>query len=158
MKTLGRLLAGAVGLCMALSGGVAHASGQRVVYVDSQISRVYSPVQAMNYVDYYSGVNLVWGKCRSGYGCVTIREGRLSNPYWVGVTNFRGNGRWEIKLAYRSRNMTWRQRHNLLIHELGHANGIYRHNPSCRSAMYFSTGCASLRFDAADKRTLANYK
>lgn len=165
MKKISVVLALAVGLTALLPALPAQAATQRKVYV--QVSdwtyRHFPVTTAVNYVDYYSGVDLVLGKCRSGYKCIRIYGATLPNASWVAVTYLWPSGNATIKMSGRISYASYRQRRATLVHELAHAVGVYAHNRSCASVMYWNTHCpngslSGQYFDYRDKTILRSFR
>jgi hypothetical protein len=93
-----------------------------------------------------------------------IREKWNMNGRIAGLTYVGSSPTTTIHLNGTKRWMGWGQRYNTMIHELGHARGIYTHDHRCNSVMYESTNCnhgagrvAPRVFTAAEKRTLRSH-
>ncbi len=62
--------------------------------------------------------------------------------------------RTSVKLSPRARNQSSQGRLQTLVHELGHAFGLWYHNPTCSSAMYYSTRCGGGGFTRSEQAVL----
>jgi hypothetical protein len=130
----------------------------RTVYVDGAVNSAWPVASAMSFVDTYTGSHMVRGHCHTGYKCIVIRENWSINRSWGAVT-YPGNPTTTMQLNPRRRTTSYTQRLHILAHELGHANGIYSHNPHCTSIMYYNVQCpggryAPLSFTSAEKAIL----
>jgi hypothetical protein len=171
-KTVARL-APIVAVGAVLTGGVwvaqkpaaaAAAAPKRIVWVDAKASKVWHVGSAVAFLNKYTGAKLKRGNCHKGAECIVIREKWNMDPRVAGMTYVNGGTTTTIHLNGTKRRMSWGQRRNTLIHELGHARGIYTHDHTCVSVMYESTNCnhgtgrvAPLRFTRAEKKILHNH-
>jgi len=113
------------------------------ISVDPSLSEVVWPVaEAAKFVDQYTASKMVFGNCRKGSRCITMREnpklpitvaGRAS---W---TRERLTVRVEFNSSYADKPHDALLR--LVIHELGHTFGIHGHNPECTSVMFAYLTC-----------------
>ena len=140
----------------------AHAAATApTVWVDTRVSSVWHVTSAVRFVDRFTGTRLRLGKCHKGADCVVIREKWNMDRNVAGLTYVGGGPTTTIHLNGWKRGMSWGQRYNTIIHELGHARGIYTHDRRCDSVMYESTNCnhgtgrvAPRTFTAAEKSIL----
>jgi hypothetical protein len=106
----------------------------RVVYVDVSVASTWTaPIRdAVSWVDYFAGSDMVLGACRSGAKCIIIRE-RLIYSSWAEYSTWQhtyyvATDRAHIWLNPQRRSYPdWLQR-RIVAHGLGHANGITWHN------------------------------
>lgn len=161
-----KIFAGLAGILLILSTtpSRADAAYQRKVYVQvSAYAASHWPVySAVKYTDQFTGTDMVWGKCRANYKCIRVYGSSSMPSSWTGVTRFTGSN-VTIYLNPRYAHYSWTYRWIAVTHELGHANMIGLHNPSCYSVMYYSMYCPNGRlagkyFTSADKRILGRYK
>jgi hypothetical protein len=137
----------------------------RTVWVDAKVSRRWHVRSAVAFVDHYTGTKLRLGKCHKGAECIRIREKGNMDGGVAGLTYVGGSPTTTIHLNARNRDwMSWGQRYNTVIHELGHARGIYTHDRRCNSVMYSSTNCdggtgrlTPRTFTAAEKKILRKH-
>jgi hypothetical protein len=129
--------------------------------VDARVSSLWHVSSAVRFVDGYTGSRLRFGKCHTGAECIVIREKWNMNSRVAGLTYVGGGPTTTIHLNGTKRWMSLGQRRNTMIHELGHARGIYTHDHRCISVMYESTNCnrgsgrvAPRVFTAAEKKIL----
>lgn len=130
-----------------------------VVYVDVDVDEAWPVSRAVTYVDALTRSTMRVGECRNGYTCVAIRENWDINPAWGAVT-YPSSPRTDLQLNPYRRTASYDQRLHILVHELGHANGVYEHTATCTSIMYFNVQCpdghvAPLTFTAAERVILA---
>lgn len=115
----------------------------RVVYVDSYTSRTWPVSASVNWVDYYTGSDMQWGRCRSGYKCIRIREKTIRSS-WAAVTYGDVTCRTCTVTIYLNPQRRWYgyyTKRSIIDHELGHANGVTWHSTSCISVMYYRVFC-----------------
>ena len=132
------------------------------VWVDAKVSAVWQVTSAVKFVDRYTGTRMRLGTCHKGAECIVIREKWNMDGNVAGMTYLNGTPTTKIHLNARNRGwMSWGQRYNTVIHELGHARGILTHDRRCNSVMYESTNCnrgsgrvAPRTFTAAEKSIL----
>lgn len=82
--------------------------------------------------------------CAAGHYCIHVRYG---NPdahvpkgyYAIATTTYQTGG--AVITINRHLSLTASAKRRMYEHELGHALGIYAHNPKCTSVMYFSLTC-----------------
>jgi hypothetical protein len=154
----------AVAIGPATAAAAGPATRARTVWVDARgVSSVWHVSAAAAFVDRYTGTRLRLGTCRQGAECIVIREKWNMAPDVAGLT-YVGGSPTTIHLNGTKRGMGWGQRYNTMIHELGHARGIYTHDDRCNSVMYRSTNCndgvgrvAPRIFTAAEKRILRKH-
>jgi hypothetical protein len=130
-----------------------------VVFVDVDADSAWPVPQAISYVDTFTGSTMRLGQCRNGYACIAIREDWGINPAWGAVT-YPSSPRTDMRLNPYRRTSSYDQRLHILVHELGHANGVNEHTTTCTSIMYFNVQCpdgeiAPLTFTAAERVLLA---
>jgi hypothetical protein len=130
-----------------------------VVYVDVAVNQAWPVSRAVAYVDTFTRSTMRFGQCRNGSRCIAIRENWSINPSWGAVT-YPGSPRTTMQLNPYRRTTSYDQRLHILVHELGHANGVYEHTATCASIMYFNVQCpggrfAPLTFTAAERVILA---
>ena len=143
----------------------------KIVYVDIKPGALkYWPSKsAVEFVDLYTGSDMRYGACRSGYKCITIRERTFNTSAyrssWSAVTYGANTSRVEISVngnrRYAPYNYNTATKKSIIAHELGHANGLYSHSSSCTNIMYARVFCNEsrrtlppLKFLAADKARL----
>jgi hypothetical protein len=160
-----KLLAAGVTLTAVLSlclvADPAWAAAPRTVWVDIHVNGAWPVRQAAQYVDRYTGTTVRFGACRKGAPCVRIRENGKLPPSWAAVT-YVGANPTNIQLSSSRRGSSYTQRLDTVVHELGHAFGVYTHNKSCGSIMYYSLACpngrnSTLAFSAAERATLRRH-
>src|SRR4051794_29122411 len=160
-----KLLAAGVSLCTVLSLCViadpAWAAAPRTVWVDARANGAWPVRQAAAYVDRYTGTTMRFGACRRGSPCVRIRESWGLPPLWAAVT-YVGTDPTNVLLNPSRRRSSYTQRFDTIVHELGHAFGIYRHNSSCGSVMYYRLACpdgrdSTLNFSASERTMLRRH-
>lgn len=141
----------------------AAAAKTRNVWVDYRgVNSAWPVRKAAAFIDRYTGTTIRFGACKPNYNCIRITEqAKLGNPSWAAVT-YVGGRPTRIQLSAKRRTMSYTQRYDALVHELGHAFGIYSHNKSCASIMYYSLTCpngrnSKLAFTAAERRTLKQH-
>jgi hypothetical protein len=132
-------------------------AGPKVVWVDAKVSKAWPVRAALKQVDKYTGTKFKIGKCRTGAECITIREKR-EKASWAGVTYVAGT-KSKILLNPSQRHKSYQVKRAILVHELGHARGVYKHTHSCTSVMYYSTHCpggsvSPMTFTKAEKKIL----
>jgi hypothetical protein len=137
------------------------AAKRQVVWVDVKVNQAWPVSRAVAFVDKYTGSVMRFGKCRAGARCIVIREDWHLPSLWAGVT-YPGSPRATIKLNPTRRKISWAQRYDTIVHELGHASGVYTHNSSCSSVMYFAVTCPnghvpSVAFSKGEKATLRRH-
>jgi hypothetical protein len=144
----------ALAVALGLAGAVALApapaeAATPAVYVEVVVASTWSaPTRdAVNWVDYYTGSNMVLGSCRAGYKCIIVRE-RLVSSSWAAVTYsaqgwFSSSDRVWIYLNPQRRGYAdWMQR-RIIAHEVAHANGVTWHALYCNSIMWRSLYCSN---------------
>jgi hypothetical protein len=160
-----KLLAAGVTLSTVLSlcliTDPAWAAAPRTVWVDVRANGAWPVRQAAAYVDRYTGTTMRFGACRKGSPCVRIRENGDMPRLWAAVT-YVGTNPTNIQLNPGRRRSSYTQRLDTIVHELGHAFGIYTHNSSCGSVMYYSLACpngrdSTLNFSASERTTLRRH-
>ena len=163
MRRLGALLA-AFAIATAASLVVtepAQAASTPVIWVDVRVNSAWPVSRAVTYVDSYTGSRMRYGTCRAGARCIVIREdGSLPSSY-AAVTSV-GYPVTRIRLNSHRRWYPYAQRLHTVVHELGHARGLYTHNPRCTSVMYYKMRCpdgrlAPLAFTSAERATLRRH-
>jgi hypothetical protein len=135
-----------------------------VVYVSTPIvSPVWPVSQAIAFMNRYTGSKLVRGRCQAAAPCVTISE-----KWDLGVPNadagtYPTSGsasqgqrafRTSVVLGIRARRLSSQARLHMLVHELGHAFGIWQHNNACTSVMCPWTNGGPMRFNAYEQGIL----
>jgi hypothetical protein len=163
----GTAATGAAGAAAAAAATTATRAARQTptVWVDAKVSRRWHVGSAVAFVDRYTGTKLRLGKCHTGAECIRIREKWNMDGGVAGLTYVGGSPTTTIHLNARNRDwMTWGQRYNTVIHELGHARGVYAHDRRCNSVMYSSTNCnkgtgrlTPRTFTAAEKKILRNH-
>ena len=148
-------------LALCLVSDPAWAAAPRTVWVDVRVNGAWPVRQAAGYVDRYTGTTIRFGACRTGVPCVRIRENGAMRRSWAAVT-YVGTNPTNIQLNTSRRGSTYTQRLDTVVHELGHAFGIYSHNKSCGSVMYYSLACpdgrnSTLAFSVAERATLRRH-
>ncbi len=142
----------------------AQFAGHATVVVESHLprrSRV--PLRAaVSYVDRFTASRFVYGRCpadpRAGY-CIRVYQGTLANPTWAALTDWQGSTA-RIVFANRYYNRAsfgYRYLYLGAVHELGHTMGIWTHNPSTGSVMYYYLPRAASQFDPADVAVLLRH-
>jgi len=155
------------------SAPAAAAAKPRVVWVYVQNKNTvtkYWPIhRALKFVDQYTGTQFKYGKCPASgkYKCITIKEDWKLPPLYAGMANFIGpyvqlpNGEtdWStvIQLQPRERGRSWWIRYDTVIHELGHAMGIYTHNADSSRTMYWMVRDNKPSFSPSEKRILRRH-
>jgi hypothetical protein len=141
----------------------------RVVWVNVQKGATkHWPIhKALQFVDKYTGTQFKYGKCRANAKCITIKEDWKLAPGYAGMANFTGpyvqlrNGQtdWSvvIQLQPRQRYTAWMMRYDTVIHELGHAMGIYSHNVDESRTMYYMVRWNAPSFSPAEKKILKQH-
>jgi hypothetical protein len=93
----------------------------------------------MSVVGQYTGSQLVRGACQPGARCIVVTESG-SLPRTFGAVTYPGPTAY-IELNSTRRGSSAGTRLRIVTHEMGHANGIEWHNPSCVSVMYYALTC-----------------
>ena len=150
-------VAPAVGV-MLTPAAPAQADVRGTIWVDARVSGAWPIASAVRYVEPYTGTTMRLGPCHTGTKCIVIRE-RASLPAAWGAVTYIGYPLTTIALNPRRRGVSAAQRYHIVVHELGHANGIMTHARSCTSIMYYNVHCPSgqlapMRFSAAELATL----
>jgi hypothetical protein len=129
----------------------------RVVYIESHLpSNTRVPLRAAAaYVDKYTRSRFVFGTCPANQWkayCIRVYQHTLSNQSWAALTDWPTNrARIVFTPTYYNRSsFTARWRYIGAVHELGHAMGIWWHNPSRKSVMYYLATVASTTFATGD--------
>jgi hypothetical protein len=150
----------AIVIATALPGGPtpAQAAVIRTVWVDVRVNSAWPVARAVSVVDAYTGTRMRFGRCRAEARCLVIREDAGLPGQWAAVTNL-GYPITRIRLNPHRRVRPYAERQHTLVHELGHAMGVYTHNPRCVSVMYYNMRCPNGRlapagFTAAERRAL----
>lgn len=146
-----------VAFAVATSPTPAQAASSKIVWVDVSTSKKWPTSKAIRIVDKYTGTTMKLGKCHTGAKCIVIRESGKLPRSW-GAATYPG-AKTKLLLNKNRRSVSYAQRLHILVHELGHANGIYTHTRTCVSVMYSNVRCPSgrlapLTFTAAERRTL----
>jgi hypothetical protein len=141
-----------------VSASPANAANSSTIWVDVRVSSVWPVTRAVSLVDSYTGTTMRYGSCRAGARCLVIREDRGLPWQWAAAT-YPGSPVTRIKLNPSRRGSPYAQRLHTLLHELGHARGLYAHNSRCTSVMYYSMRCpngnlAPNTFTSSERRTL----
>ncbi len=129
-----------------------------VIWVDTQVNAAWPTAAAVRYVDRFTSSRLTIGRCHAGSRCVVIREDNGLPAAW-GAATWPGSPTTLINLNPARRTTDHTERMHILVHELGHAQGIFDHAQACTSIMYGGVRCpngdyAPLRFTAAQQRIL----
>ena len=133
-------------LVLAMAAGAAvlvpasPAAAASPVFVEVYANQAYWPVKTgLSVVDTYTSSYLVYGRCRSGYGCIKVYE-RLINSSYAAITY---NWSWgsQIYLNPQRRGYAWNLKARIVTHEGAHARGVYWHNPYCTTVMYGRVTC-----------------
>jgi hypothetical protein len=95
-------------------------------------------------IDRYTGSVVRFGRCHAGSACIVIRESRSLPLAWPAATYVDGS-RSTIKINARRHITSAAERYHILLHELGHAFGIYTHDRRCVTTMYSYVRCPSGR-------------
>lgn len=158
----------ALALAMAVTTAApAQAATSRIVMV--QVSGVPSswPVtSALDWVDQYTGSDMRYGACVTGRKCIVIRYATIRSA-WAAVTYgalsyYSSGNRVTIYLNPQRNGYSWTAKRRIIIHELGHANGLTYHSAYCSNIMWPGVKCNNgtyppLRFtDWAKARLRAN--
>jgi len=117
----------------------------RTVWVDASVSRSWPVAATVRDIDRYTGTVARLGRCHTGSACVVIRESRTLPLAWPAAT-YPAGSKSTIKLNARRTISSSRDRYHILLHELGHAFGIYTHDRTCTSAMYSYVRCPGNRY------------
>ena len=117
----------------------------------------YWPLRdSRDFVDRYTGTYFRWGPCHAGAKCIRIREAHLM-PKYAGLTYVYFYLR-VIEVDPSFRRASYATKRDLLTHELGHAMGVYLHNPRCTSVMFSWIQCwghvPPYRFTYAEQQVL----
>lgn len=136
----------------------AHAAG--VVYLENRASTSWPVGAAESFVDTYTGTTMVFGTCRAGYRCVRVYERTISSSYAAITYNWSWGS--QIYLNPQRRWYSWSAKRSIVAHELGHAFGLWGHNPYCTTVMYGRVFCPNgsvlpLRFSAGERTVLARW-
>jgi hypothetical protein len=127
-----------------------QASAARVVYVDVRMStaqkNAWGIKSAVDFVDRYTGSDMSFHACRSGYKCIIIQR-KTERQEWAAVTHgasetFSASTRTTINLNPQRDYYSWSANRSIVVHELGHANGIFKHT-GCTTAMYSGVFCSN---------------
>jgi hypothetical protein len=145
---------------VAFTPGSAYAArpARPVVYISTPaVSSAWPVSQAIAFMNRYTNSKLVRGRCQAGAPCVTISEKQdlgipnadaLTYPTYGSVRQGERAFRTSIVLGFRGRRLSPQLRLHTLVHELGHAFGIWQHNSRCTSVMYAWSTCGPIRFNA----------
>jgi hypothetical protein len=137
----------AVSLFAASAQPVAAAS--RVVYVDVRMTATqkqnWGVVSAVDFVDRYTGSNMSFHACRSGYKCIIIQK-KFERKEWAAVTHgasetFSASTRTYINLNPQRDYYSWSANRSIVAHEVAHANGVFKHSSTCNNIMYGGVFC-----------------
>lgn len=144
MKALWSLvIAVAVALGVLVAPPTASAA-TAIVYVDSQANSVWPVSASVTWVDYYTGSDMRFGACRTGYKCIKVREKTVSSSYSA-ITYGDVTCKTCVVTIYlnpqRRYTYGYYTKRSIVDHELGHANGITWHNSYCTSRMYVRVFC-----------------
>ena len=117
---------------------------------------------ALSYVDRFTASRFVYGSCPADPAaayCIRVYQGGLANPAWAALTDWQGTSARIVFATryYDRRGFPYRYRYVGAVHELGHAMGIWAHNPSAASAMYYYLPRAGSTFDAGDVAVLSRH-
>lgn len=140
------------------------------VYVEDHTSSYWPVNSSQNFVDQYTGSDIVYGTCQTSYKCVRVYEKYYSKSYsgwtclpneWCKLTNDTKSYTRIYLNAYR-RSYSYNARRNITTHELGHAFGITYHSAYCTNVMYGSVFCSngslpSYRFTDPQKTILRQH-
>lgn len=135
-----------------------------VVEVVNKLPRDWPVKESVAFIDRYTGSKMKLVSRCSGNArrCITIKQGRLKNTAgWskgstITIDVYRTKHIRGWKGYYGKATKRW-----LVAHELGHQRGL-SHKRNCATVMDSRTRCGRpkhvppLRFDAAQRRTLAN--
>ncbi len=133
----------------------------QTVWIDVRVNSAWPVRRAVGFVDRYTGSQARFGRCHAGSRCIVIRESWRMPSQWGAVTR-PGYPKTTLTLNPHRRWTSWSQRLHILVHELGHAYGLYTHPRSCTSIMYHNVHCrngrlAPLLFTTAQRRTMHYY-
>jgi hypothetical protein len=117
----------------------------RTVWIDASVGRSWPVAATVRDIDRYTGTVARLGRCHAGSACVVIRESRTLPLAWPAAT-YPAGSKSTIKLNARRTISSSRDRYHILLHELGHAFGIYTHDRTCTSAMYSYVRCPGNRY------------
>jgi hypothetical protein len=113
------------------------------ISVDPNLDESAWPIpEAANFVDQYTDTRMVFGNCRKGSRCVTMRVNPKLPITVAGRASWEKNSmnvRVEFNPSYADKSHDALLR--LVIHELGHTFGIHSHNPQCTSVMFAYLTC-----------------
>jgi hypothetical protein len=129
-----------VGMALALAPAVPAHAATPTVWINVVGASAWPVGAAVTTVDHYTSSVARYGSCRTGARCVTILE-RTIRSDWAAVTRGAGTARVTIYLNPQRRYYSWYTRRSIVLHELGHAYGIYLHNSTCVSVMYGYVFC-----------------
>jgi hypothetical protein len=118
----------------------AVAQTPRTVWIDAAVSRAWPVSATVRDIDRYTGTVARLGRCHAGSYCVVIRESRTLPMAWPAAT-YPAGSKSTITLNARRTIASSRDRYHILVHELGHAFGIYNHDPRCTTAMFSYVRC-----------------
>jgi hypothetical protein len=137
---------------------------RKVVIIENHLPRKTRVplVAAAKYVDRYTKSRFVFGSCPTNATaafCIRVYQRSLPNPSWAALTDWPTNqARIVFTPAYYNRSsFNSRLRYIGAVHELGHAMGIWWHNPSRKSVMYYLATRASTSFLSADIAVLRRH-
>lgn len=122
----------------------------RPVYVDiSGVPSSWATHSAVDWVDQYTGTNMVYGKCHSGYKCIRLRYKTIKSS-WAAVTQWGAGGSITCKsctltiyLNPQRNGYSSTVKRRIIEHELGHANGIGYESKVCTNVMYGRMFCSN---------------
>jgi hypothetical protein len=134
-----------------------------VVYVEEHVgSRFDSALrQSVSFVDRYTGSDMRFGKCRTGYRCIRVVESNATRGHGAWTSWTRARKVSEIRLSSTLARKGWHTRRSIIDHELGHANGA-GHSATCTSRMWPHYRCRNgllppRTFSKAERAKLARW-
>lgn len=120
-----------------------HAAARPVYVQTYSVPSSWPVTSSVDWVDRYTGTNMIRGTCRSGYKCIKIRYKTINNS-WSAITYGDVTCRSctiTIYLNPKRSHYHYYTKRSIIDHELGHANGITWHNTRCTSRMYHRVFC-----------------
>jgi hypothetical protein len=154
----------AVALLNGQPAAAATTAPRPVVYLSvSGVSSAWPVAQAAAYVNRYTRSRLVFGPCRDWAPCVTMSEAgdlgiaratAVTYPTYGSAAQGARAFRTTIQLTPGGGRLSGPARLRTVVHELGHASGLWDHNPRCVSVMYYTSACPVLRFSPAERAIL----